>query len=85
MERVDPETMAYTFSEHVADTEAEPEEYLRRFLDELLTLEPGLRSHISDRLIGELKEEVVRREDSTHSHATVTLIEDIETSWREQS
>ena len=74
MERVDPGTMAYTFSEHVADTEADPGEYLQRFLDELLVLEPTLREHFSDTLLGELKEEVVRREDSRHSRAVVALV-----------
>ena len=81
-ERVDPETMALTFSEHVADTEADPDGYLAAFAEELLTLEPALRQHLSDLLLTDLKEEIVRRDDSKYSHATVRLIEDIEQDWR---
>jgi hypothetical protein len=81
-ERMDPETLAYTMSEAIADQESDPNAYLRRFLEELLTLEPDLRQHVSDLLIAELKEEVARREDSRHAHATVTLIERIEDTWR---
>lgn len=76
--------MAYTFSEHIADTEPETEEYLQRFLDELFQLEPGLRSYFSDTLLAELKEEIVRREDSRHSRAVVALIEEIEADWGQQ-
>ena len=80
--RVDPETMALTFSEHVADTEPDPDGYLRRFLDELLVLEPNLRQRFSDALLTDLKEEIARREDPKHSHATVELIGLIEQDWR---
>ena len=74
-ERVDPETMAYTFSEHVHDTEEAPYAYLRRFLEELLALEPGLRQHVSDLVIDDLKEAIGSRE-------TVELIETVEDEWR---
>ena len=80
-ERVDPEVMAYTFSEHVADTEPEPEEYLERFLEELLTLEPGLKERFVDTVLVELCEEVARREDSRHSRAVVGLIREIASDW----
>ena len=76
--------LAYTFSEHVHDQEDNPEGYLRRFLDELLALKPGLRQHLSDELLGELKEELFRREDAKFVHATITLIEEIEEHWRSE-
>ncbi len=84
-ERQDPETMAYALSEHVADAEPEPEEYLRRFVDELFKLEPGLREHFADTVLTELCEEVARKEDPKHSRAVVALIESIEEQWRQQS
>ncbi len=79
---VDPEMLAYTCSEHVHDTEPEPEEYLERFVDELFVLEPGLKERFSDQLLTELKEEILRREDNRHVHAVITLIETIEQDWR---
>jgi hypothetical protein len=81
-ERQDPEMLAYTFSEHVADTEPEPGDYVRRFVDELFELEPGLKEHFTDLVLGELCEEVARREDSRHAHATVALIQNIAEDWR---
>ena len=81
----DADILAYQLSEAVADQEGDAaQEYLVRFLDELLTLEPGLRSHFSDLLLGELKAEVVRREDSRHSRAVVALIEEIERDWENE-
>lgn len=80
-ERVDPETMALTFSEHVHDTEENPDAYLRGFLDELLNLEPGLRQHVSDLVIGDLKEEI-SRDDTNFAAACRNAIVEIETKWR---
>lgn len=81
----DAETLAYQMSEAVADQEgAAAQEYLQRFLNELFQLEPGLRSYFSDLLLGELKEEVVRREDPKHSRAVVALVEDIEAAWEKE-
>lgn len=74
--------MAYTFSEHIHDTETDPEGYLERFADELFVLEPALKGRFSDLLLTELKEEIVQREDSRHSRAVVALIEQIENDWR---
>lgn len=59
-ERVGPEILAYTMSEHAQDTEPDPDAYLRRFLEELLSREPGLRQHISDLVISNLKEGISR-------------------------
>ena len=84
MERVDPEMMAYTFSEHVADQEADPTAYLVDFVTELFELEPGVRQHFSDALLGELKEEI-RRDQGTLSGFPVACIETVERRWEEQS
>jgi hypothetical protein len=80
-ERMDPEMTAYVFSEHVHDTEPEPDAHLRRFLDELLSLEPGLRQHVSDLIIGDLKGEVIR-DDTNFAYAVHDAIVSIENSWR---
>lgn len=82
-ERVDPETMALTLSEHVADQEPDPDAYLRRFLDELLTLEPGLRQHVSDLVIGDLKEEIAR-DDTPFAAACRNAIVNVEERWRNE-
>lgn len=83
----DAETLAYTMSEAVADQEGDEhaQEYLRRFLDELFQLEPGLREYFSDHLIGELKEQIVEREDPKHSRAVVALVECIEAEWQREA
>ena len=80
-ERVDPEMMALTFSEHVHDTEEDPDAYLRGCVDELLALEPGLRQHVSDLIIGNLKGELLR-DDTDFAHAAHNAIVNIETKWR---
>ena len=79
--RMDPEMTAYVFSEHVRDTEPDPDAYLRAFFDELLSLEPGLRQHVSDLVIGDLKGEVLR-EDTDFAYAVHNAIVSIETKWR---
>lgn len=79
-----PDILAYTMSEAVADQEAEPETYLQRFMDELFQLEPGLRQHFSDALLGELKEEI-RRDQGTLSGYPIACIEKVERAWEEQS
>ncbi|MDP9484679.1 MAG: hypothetical protein M3Q49_02605 [Actinomycetota bacterium] len=82
-ERQDPEMMAYTFSEHIADQEGDAaQEYLVRFVDELLTLEPGLAERMTDAVLTDLAEEIARREDPKHAHATIELIRQIEEEWR---
>lgn len=80
-ERMDPETLALTMSEHVHDDEENPDTYLRRFLEEFLTLEPGLRQHVSDLVIGDLKEEI-SRDDTEFAAACRNAIVNIETKWR---
>jgi hypothetical protein len=77
----DAAILAYTMSEAVADQEPDPDAYLRRFLDELLALEPGLRQHVSDRLLTDLKGEVLR-DDTDFAHAVHNAIVSIETKWR---
>ena len=80
-ERVDPEMLAYTMSEHIHDTEPDPDAYLRAFLNELLNLEPNLRQHVSDLVIGDLKGEVLR-DDTDFAYAVRNAIVSVETKWR---
>lgn len=62
--------------------EENAQDYLVRFLDELLTLEPGLSEWVTGRVLEELCEEVGRCEDPKNAHATITLIKTIENDWR---
>lgn len=79
----DAETLAYQLSEAVADQEGDSaQEYLARFVDELFVLEPGLAERLTDTVLTDLAEEVARREDSHFAHATVELIAQIQTEWR---
>ncbi len=80
-EREDPEMLAYTLSEHAHDTEEDPDAYLRGFVEELLNLEPDLRQHVSDLVIGNLKGEVLR-DDTDFAYAVHNAIVNIETKWR---
>ena len=82
-ERQDAGMFAYTLVEHVADVEGDEhaDEYLIAVIDEVMQLCPAAREHFSDLLLTELKEEIVRREDSRHSRAVVGLIEQIENDW----
>jgi hypothetical protein len=80
-ERVDPEMLAYTMSEHVHDTEPDADAYLRGFVEELLSLEPGLRQHVSNLLIGDLKEEIFR-DDTEFAAACRDAIVMVEQRWR---
>jgi hypothetical protein len=45
---------------------------------------PGIVERFSDKLLIELKEELIQRECANHIHATITLIEEIEQDWRNQ-
>ncbi|MDP9476435.1 MAG: hypothetical protein M3R38_12265 [Actinomycetota bacterium] len=83
----DAETLAYQLSEAVADQEGDDQAqgYLAAFVDELLTLEPGLAERFADAVLTDLAEEVARREDSHFAHATVELIVQIQTEWRNQA
>ncbi len=83
----DPAVDAYCYAEAVADGLGDDavDAYFCGLVDELFVLVPGLRKHFADALLGELKEEVARKEDPKHSRAVVALIEDIENEWRQQS
>lgn len=59
-------------------------EDLERLVDALLEAAPGLRERFSDTMLTELKEELIRREDAKHVHATITLIEQIEADWKNE-
>lgn len=83
----DAETLAYQLSEAAADQEGDDkaQAYLVEVVDEVMLLEPGVREHFSDLLLGELVEEIARREDPRHSHAVIELIKAIEQDWRNQA
>ncbi len=83
-EQTDAGAFAYQLSEHIADAAGDKhaDAYLAEVVGELMLLCPGLKDRFSDELLGELKEEIARREDPKHSHATITLIESIEDEWR---
>lgn len=57
-------------------------EHVERLTEALVETVPGMAQKVTGRVLEELCEEVTRREDSTHSHATVQLIQDIEEKWR---
>ena len=77
----DAAILAYTMSEVVADQEPDPDAYLRRFVEELLSLETGLREHVSDLIIGDLKEEM-SRDDTQFAAACRNAILTVEERWR---
>ncbi|MGI8859103.1 MAG: hypothetical protein ACR2HO_02965 [Rubrobacteraceae bacterium] len=81
----DAATDAYAYTEAVADRLGEEEvveDYFKTLVEELMALCPAVRGHFVETFLGELKEEVARREDPKHSHATVELITRIENDWR---
>ncbi len=81
----DAATFAYTLVEHLADEHGDgAQAYLIGVVDEVLHLEPAVREHFADALLGELKEAVAEKEDSRYAHATIALIEDIENDWRNE-
>ena len=81
---MDPAMDAYAYSEAVADEFGEEAVtgYFGTLVGELFELVPGIRHHFSDALLTELKEEIARREDPKYAHATITLIETVEATWR---
>ena len=80
----DPTTDAYSYTEAVTDElgEERVQPYFEALTDELFQLLPGLREHFTDIVLDELCEDVARREDSKHAHATVALIQSIAEDWR---
>lgn len=69
----------------LALVEALKPEDLRRFADALLEVVPGLAERMTDAVLTELCEEIARREDPKHAHATVELVKAIEQDWRNQA
>lgn len=53
-------------------------------VDEVFQLEPGVREHFSDALIGELKEEI-SRDDTEFSAACRNAIMEVEQRWRNRA
>ena len=83
-ERQDAGVFAYGLVEYIADREGDEraQGYLIEVVDEVMSLEPGVREHFCDLFLTELCEEIARREDPRHAHATVELIRQIENDWR---
>ncbi len=80
----DAGTFAHQLAEHVTDLvgDENADAYLAEVVGELMLLCPGVKDRFSDELLGELKEEIARREDPRYAHATIMLIEVIEADWR---
>ncbi len=68
-----------------ADKEGRGESYREQVVDELLELDPDVRSTLVGRWMDEVCEEVTRRSPSTESHSIVMLLQNIENDWRNQS
>ena len=83
-EQTDAGTFAYQITQHLGDRvgDEHADAYLAEVVGELMLFCPGVKERFGDGLLSELKEEIVRKEDPKHSHATVTLIEEIENDWR---
>ena len=83
-EETDAGTFAYQLTQHLEDAmgDEHADAYLAEVVGELMLLCPAVRERFSDELLGELKEEIARREDPRYAHATITMIEGIETDWR---
>ena len=58
--------------------------HAERLAEALVEAVPGMVERFSDKLLSELKEELIQREYANHVHATITLIEEIEQDWRNQ-
>ena len=83
-EKVEPETLAYTLVEHVADTVGEDalDAYLVRVVAEVFAIQPGVLNRVMEKWFIDLKEEIASREDPRHARAVVGLIAAIEDEWR---
>lgn len=81
----DAPVFAYTLVEHVADHVGDDraDAYIGEVVDELLALEPGLRQHVSDLVIGDLKEEIAR-DDTEFAAACRNAIVNVENRWRNE-
>lgn len=60
-------------------------EHIYRLVDALFESRPDLRQRFVGRWMDELAEEITRRAPSTESHGIVTLLQEIETDWSNQS
>ena len=83
-EKLEPETLAFTLVEHIADQVGEDalDAHLIRVIAEVFAIQPSVLSHVVEKWFIDLKEEVVRREDPRHARAVVGLIAAIEDEWR---
>ena len=60
-------------------------EYVERLAEALVETVPGMAERLTGRVLEDLCEEIVRREDSTHSHSIVELITNIQNDWRQEA
>jgi hypothetical protein len=79
----DPAMDAYAYAETIADELGEEAVtgYFEALVGELMELIPGLRSHFSNVLLTELKEEIAQANPDQAS-AAIRLIEGAEEKWR---
>lgn len=82
----DAPMFAYQLVEHVADHagDGRADAYLTETVREVMELAPAVKEAVVADLMTELKEEIARREDSRHAHATITLVGEIENDWRNE-
>jgi len=59
-------------------------EYAERLAEALVETVPGMAERLTGRVLEDLCEEIVRREDSTHSHSIVELITNIQNDWSQE-
>jgi hypothetical protein len=57
-----------------------PDPLLTRVVEEMMELHPGLRQHVSDLVLGDLKEEVARIVPD-EAGAIIDIIEQAEQDW----
>ena len=69
----------------VALVEVLEPEYVERLAEALAETVPGMAERLTGRVLEDLCEEIVRREDSTHSHSIVELITNIQNDWRQEA
>ena len=69
----------------VALVEVLEPEYVERLAEALVETVPGMAERLTGRVLEDLCEEIVRREDSTHSHSIVELITNIQNDWRQEA
>ncbi|MDP9477978.1 MAG: hypothetical protein M3R38_20235 [Actinomycetota bacterium] len=74
---MDPETFAYTLTEHLADEHGgDAEEYLFRVVAEVFELEPSIRQRFTSSVLEDFTEEA-----AALGHDVVGAVEAVEEKW----